>query len=102
MAGVIQNFECVYEIGVKMIRRQLEAEAASPGEVDESSFRDIVRVAAERGLISDVDAWFQYRLLRNITAHTYDQTKARRVYEGTLHFVVDARDLLRRLEARNV
>ncbi len=102
VAGVIQNFEFVYEIGFKMIRRQIEAEAASPEEVDESSFRDIVRVAAEKGLISDVDAWFQYRLLRNITAHTYDQAKARRVYEGTLRFVVDARELLGRLEARNV
>lgn len=101
LAGVIQNFEFVYEISVKMIRRQLEAEAASPEEVDESSFRDIVRSAAEKGLIAEVDRWFEYRLLRNITAHTYDQTKARQVYEGTLGFIVDARDLLRRLEARN-
>lgn len=102
IAGVIQNFEFVYEIGFKMIRRQIEAEAASPDEVDESSFRDVMRVAAEKGLIADVEAWFQYRLLRNITAHTYDQAKARQVYEGTLRFIGDARDLLRRLEARNV
>lgn len=102
LAGVIQNFECVYKISIKMIRRQLEAEAASPEEVDESSFRDIVRASAEKGLIAEVDPWFEYRLLRNITAHTYDQTKARQVYDGTLRFIVDARDLLRRLEARNV
>lgn len=101
LAGVIQNFEFVYEISVKMIRRQLEAEAASPAEVDESSFRDVMRSAAEKGLIAEVDPWFQYRLLRNITAHTYDQAKARQVYDGTLRFIVDARDLLRRLEARN-
>lgn len=102
IAGVIQNFEFVYEIGFKMIRRQIESEAASPDEVDESSFRDVMRVAAEKGLIADVEAWFQYRLLRNISAHTYDQAKAHQVYEGTLRFIGDARDLLRRLEARNV
>lgn len=47
IAGVIQNFEFVYELSVKMIRRQLELEAASPTEVDESSFRDLMRVAGE-------------------------------------------------------
>ena len=52
--------------------------------------------------VADVEAWFQYWLLRNITAHPYDQAKARQVYEGTLRFIGDARDLLRRLEARNV
>ena len=102
IAGVMKNFEFVYEIGFKMIRRQIEAEAASPDEVDESSFRDVMRVAAEKGLIADVEPWFQYRLLRNITAHTYDRAKARQVYEGTLRFIRDARELLRRLEARNV
>lgn len=101
MAGVIQNFEFVYEISTKMIRRQLEAEALSPEEVDQSSFRDILRTAAEKGLIDDVEAWFRYRLMRNITSHTYNQEKARQVYEGTLVFIEDARALLKQLEGRN-
>ena len=71
IAGVIQNFEFVYEISTKMIKRQLELEAISPEEVDQSSFRDILRTAAEKGLIDDVEAWFRYRLMRNITSHTY-------------------------------
>lgn len=101
MAGVIQNFEFVYEISTKMIRRQLEAEALSPEEVDQSSFRDILRTAAEKGLIDDVEAWFRYRLMRNITSHTYNQEKAQQVYEGTLVFIEDARALLKQLEGRN-
>ena len=102
VAGVIQNFEFVYEVGFKMLRRQIEREAASPTEVDESNFRDVLRVAAEKGLIGDVEAWFRYRQMRNITAHTYDHEKAQRVYEGTLVFIDDARALLANLEARNV
>lgn len=101
IAGVIQNFEFVYEIGFKMLRRQIEAEAASPEDVDESNFRDVLRVAAEKGLIADVEAWFRYRKMRNITAHTYDHEKARQVYQGTLLFITDARALLAQLEARN-
>lgn len=99
-AGVVQNFEFVYELGVKMIRRQLELEAASPVEVDQSSFRELLRTAGEKGLVDDVTAWFGYRHLRNLTAHTYDLAKARLVYEGSLAFVRDARALLVALEAR--
>ena len=101
MAGVIQNFEFVYEIGFKMIKRRLEFDAASPGDIDGLSFRDILRVAGETGLVDDVAAWFEYRAMRNITAHTYDHEKARRIYLGALKFRGDARQLLARLEARD-
>jgi hypothetical protein len=36
-----------------------------------------------------------------MSAHTYDQDKARQVYRDIQAFVVDARALLARLEARN-
>jgi nucleotidyltransferase substrate binding protein (TIGR01987 family) len=101
IAGVIQNFEFVYEISFKMIKRQIEEESASPGEVDKSDFRDLLRVAAEKGLVADVEPWFKYRKMRNITAHTYDHEKAQQVYQDTLIFINDARALLQALETRN-
>ena len=101
IAGVIQNFEFVYEISFKMIKRQIEEESASPNEVDESNFRDVLRVAAEKGLVADVEPWFKYRKMRNITAHTYDHEKAQQVYQDTLIFINDARALLQALETRN-
>ena len=101
MAGVIQNFEFVYEISTKMLRRRLEMDALNPSEVDFANFRDVLRIAAEKGLIRDVDVWFGYRQMRNTTAHTYDHQKARQVYEGTLTFIHDARALLAQLEDRD-
>lgn len=101
ISGVIKNFEFVYEIGIKMVRRQIELESASPTEVDESNFREVLRVAGGKGLIADVEAWFKYRKMRNITAHTYDHDKAQQVYLDTLKFIGDARALLHALEARN-
>lgn len=101
VAGVIQNFEIVYELGFKMLRRQIEAESASPDEVDTFNFRDVLRAGAEKGLIADVEAWLRYRQMRNITAHTYDHDKAKQVYQGTLLFLADARALLAALEARH-
>jgi nucleotidyltransferase substrate binding protein (TIGR01987 family) len=98
IAGVIQNFEFVYEISTKMLRRRLEMDALNPSEVDFANFRDVLRIAAEKGLITDVTVWFGYRQMRNITAHTYDHQKAQQVYEGTQAFMLDARLLLARLE----
>ncbi|MEO5338994.1 MAG: nucleotidyltransferase substrate binding protein [Magnetococcus sp. MYC-9] len=101
VAGVIQNFEFVYELSIKMIKRQIEIESASPNEVDGTNFREVLRVAAEKGMIADVEAWFQYRKMRNVSSHTYDHDKARRVCQETLTFISDARSLLNRLESRN-
>lgn len=101
VAGVVKNFEFVYEISVKMIKRLIELESASPNEVDESNFREVLRVAAEKGVIVDVEAWFRYRQMRNITAHTYDHEKANQVYRDTLGFIGDARSLLLALESRS-
>lgn len=98
IAGVIQNFEFVYEISTKMLRRRLEMDALNPSEVDFANFRDVLRIAAEKGLIQDVPAWFGYRQMRNITAHTYDHQKAQQVYAGTQNFMRDVRALLARLE----
>lgn len=101
IAGAVQNFEFVYEIGIKMIRRQIEIESASPAELDGAGFKDILRMAGEKGLVADVEAWFRYRRMRNLTSHTYDRDKAREVYHDTLAFFGDAKALLAGLEARN-
>ena len=91
----------MYELGFKMIRRRLETDPANPGDIDTLSFRDFLRLAGEAGLIDDVAAWFEYRAMRNITAHTYDQAKARQILLGALKFRAVARQLLARLEAGN-
>ena len=101
ISGVVKNFEFVYDISVKMLKRMIELESSSPTEVDESNFRDLLRTAGEKGLIADVEAWFKYRKMRDITAHTYDHQKAHQVYQDSLGFIVDARALLAALERRN-
>lgn len=101
IAGVVQNFEFVYELSVKMLRRQLERGSDSPDEVDRASFRDMLRLAGEKGLIEDVEAWFRHRTMRNISAHTYDHEKARTVYQAAPALFDDARALLIALETGN-
>lgn len=101
LAGVIQNFEFAFELAFKMLRRQLENDADSPAEVDAASYRDVLRTAAERGLVDDVEAWIGFRQMRNMTSHTYDHARATQVWQGIPAFLEAAQALLGRLEARN-
>ena len=99
-AGVIQNFEFTYELCWKFMQRWLETNA--PGQiVDKVTMKELFRMAAQRRLITDVEAWFEYHKARNKTSHIYDETVAKDVYEISLKFVKDAKEFLKTLEAKN-
>jgi nucleotidyltransferase substrate binding protein (TIGR01987 family) len=97
----IQRFEYTYELAFKMLKRQLEQELPSSEELDQLSFKEVIRVGAERGLITVPERWFDYRDKRNITSHTYDEDKAREVFTVLADFAADAADLLTRLTSRH-
>jgi nucleotidyltransferase substrate binding protein (TIGR01987 family) len=98
--AVIQRFEYTYELACKMMKRQIEQESPNPAEIDQLSFKDLLRTAAEKGIVADVEAWLVYRDQRNITSHTYDEKEAKSVYETALKFYKDAEILLSNLEKR--
>lgn len=99
-AGVIQSFEVAYEQSWKMMKRWLEANS-SPLDVDGVSRRQLFRLAAEAGLIIDVDLWMLFHKARNETSHTYDIEKARAVLEMISPFLSACTDLSLALKAKN-
>ena len=66
VGGVVQHFEFTFELCWKMLNRQVERELPSPSELDRSSFRDLFRLGHQRGLVTSVEPWFEFRELRNI------------------------------------
>lgn len=92
--AVIQRFEYTFELAWKMLKRRLEADAAVPSAVDRMSFRDLLREAAEKGLVADPERWMFYREQRNLTSHVYDADKAAEVYQTACAFVHEAQRLL--------
>lgn len=98
--GAIQRFEYTYELAWKSLKRILELDAASPDSIDILSFRDLIRLGAERGFIEEPSEWFEFREERNISSHTYDEAKAAEVYASALRFRPVARRLLEKLEER--
>jgi nucleotidyltransferase substrate binding protein (TIGR01987 family) len=96
--SVIQCFEFTYELSHKMLRRYLEEAAASPEEIDLSTFQSIIRMGNEKGLLlSDWNKWRSYRQARTDSSHTYDEDKAKSVYEISPEFLDEARYLYEKL-----
>jgi nucleotidyltransferase substrate binding protein (TIGR01987 family) len=100
--SVIQCFEFTYELSHKMLKRYLESTAASPEEIDTSTFQNIVRLGNEKGLLrSDWTKWRAYRQARTDSSHTYDEDKAEEVFSIAPDFLDEARFLLRELTERS-
>lgn len=99
--SVIQRFEYSYELCWKMLKRQLEKDAANPAAIDAMSYKELIREGAEKGLIRNPEAWFEYRNQRNITSHTYNEKKAISVHQAAIRFLPDAQNLLNELTAKN-
>lgn len=96
----IQAFEFCFEIATKLLWRALTAYASSE-EVDQMSYRDRIRLAAESGLVQDPEAWFGFRDMRNRTTHAYDAKIAAEVYADIPRFLQPARNLLEMLKQKH-
>ena len=101
IAGAIQKFEFVYELDIKMLKRQLKRIASNDLDIDSADFRDVIRLSLQYGLIERMEDWLDYRKMRNITSHTYDESKAQQVYNGIFDFLESSRFLLKQLQQRN-
>lgn len=101
--GLIKRFEFTYDLSHKSLRRALEAASSNPEEVDQMSFPTMIRTAWEQGLtLGDWSNWEEYRKKRNITAHTYDETKALEVAAAIPAFLAEAQGMLARIEGRSL
>lgn len=97
-SAVIQSFEFTYELSVRMLRRVLIERSEAADLVADMGFNDLLRKAADAGLLADQAAWRAWREMRNATSHAYDEAKAQAVALGALDFASDAQSVLAALE----
>lgn len=83
--ATIKSFELALETAGKLLRKILKNYVASPKEIDSLIFKDVLRQAAIRGLVTseELERWLQYRDNRNSTAHDYGEEFA----EDTLQLI---------------
>ena len=84
-----------------MIRKQLAQIVANPDALREMDFADLMRDAANAGIIRDPPSYMRYRELRNATSHTYNAEWAEETVDAADEFLRDMRFLLQELRERN-
>jgi nucleotidyltransferase substrate binding protein (TIGR01987 family) len=95
--SVVKSFEMTLEIAGRSLRRALREYDATPKSVNELTFKDVLRNAAKRGLLVDVDRWFTYRDSRNNTVHDYGESFASTVLVMVHQFRIDVHALYEQL-----
>lgn len=73
-AGIIQFFEITFELGWKLLKDYLEEEGFTV-----NSPREAIKQAFQSDIIQQGDVWMDALVDRNLTVHTYDESKAREV-----------------------
>ena len=97
----IQRFEYTYEITHKMIRRYLEMNESTASVVTDLSFPGLIRLAYARGLLhEEFVQWKAFRDARNTTSHSYDEEKAKDIFESIPKFLTEAKFLCHEIQTR--
>lgn len=98
--SMIQRFEYTYSLALKMIKRFF-SQGAFVENIEGMTFNEMVRQANKMNLLkSNLEKWTDFRLMRNLTSHTYDEKIALDVVEVIPEFRDEAQFLLIRLKER--
>ncbi len=65
--GAIHAFEYCYELSWKLMKRTLQSRGLECG-----SPKDTFRKSLAEGLITDINLWFEFLEIRNMTSHDYN------------------------------
>lgn len=73
--SAIHRFEFTFELSWKLMASILTNQG-----IPTVGTKNIIRQAADLGLINDVETWFIFLESRNLTTHTYKQELAQQIY----------------------
>lgn len=74
--GLIQFFEMSLELGWKVMKDYLQAEG-----YEVKSPREVIKTAAQYGLIKDGELWLKALKDRNLTVHVYSEKMSKKIEE---------------------
>jgi nucleotidyltransferase substrate binding protein (TIGR01987 family) len=91
--SLIKRFEYTLEVAWKTCKRHLQEEGFT--EAATGSPKSIMRLAAQRELVDNPEAWFGYLRFRQDTSHDYSSDKAEAVLDIAEDFYADVVKLYR-------
>ena len=99
--SVIQRFEFTYSSALKTLKKYFEGVAFVMEDVQQMTFNQVIRVANQLDLLHfELDKWTEFRQMRNLTSHTYDEEVARKVVAVIPDFCEEVGYLLKQLRSK--
>ena len=96
--SVIQRFEFTYFIALKTLRKYFLEQAFIVEEINSMTFNAMIRTANQLDLLkSNLEKWSEFREMRNLTSHTYDEEVAEKVVRIVPDFYEEVSFLLQKL-----
>mgnify|MGYP001616634122 FL=1 len=92
--GAIQRFEYTCELIWKTLKERIKS---TEREIRNTP-KDIFRVAADLGLISDPQVWFDFLTNRNLASHLYDNKAMDAVFGDIPKFVAETEKVIIAIE----
>jgi nucleotidyltransferase substrate binding protein (TIGR01987 family) len=94
--GVIQRFEYTIEALWKISKRVLLENGISA-----NTPKETIKEMAKANWISNPEEFIGFLKMRNETSHTYEESKAKEVYEAAKAFAPKCRELLNTLKSKS-
>lgn len=99
--GLIQRFEFTYELAHRMLRRYLRENAASPDDIDQLTFADLIRAGSAQGMLrGGWPEWRRFREMRIRAANSCDAEPALAIIAAIPEFLEEAEHLCAELLKR--
>lgn len=98
--ATVKGLDLSLETAGKLLRKVLKGYTGTPREIDELSYKDVLRHAGKHGFLraDAIERWFAYRDTRNTTAHDYGEAFAEALLPLLPNFLLDARKLAQALQ----
>lgn len=98
--SMIQRFEYTYSLALKMLKRYFSKSAFVLENIEDMTFNNMIRTAGSMGLTSELEKWDNFRKMRNLTSHTYDENIAAAVVSVIEDFYIEVKKLYENLDKK--
>lgn len=96
--GLIQRFEFTYDLTHKTLRRALARDSGTAEAIDQLTFPSLIREGFAKGYLTEGwPAWHNFREMRNLTSHSYNEATAIKVVSQIPRFIEECRRYVKRL-----
>ncbi len=93
--ATIQRFEFTFELAWKLLKTVAEEEGLMV-----NSPKEAIRTAAQLGLLTEVEEWFDFLEARNLSTHLYNEEAANNVYEIVKKFAPETERLMTKIKEK--